>query len=58
MWLRFALCPELTTNAESAAAVHVVTTAPVEDGLELSPRRSRPPDVQLFRTFWGESLEG
>lgn len=57
-WLRFARCPELPTSAESAAAVHVVTTALVEDGLELSPRSSRPPEVQLFRTFLGETRDG
>jgi hypothetical protein len=38
--------------------VHVVTTALVEDGLELSPRSSKPPEVQLFRTFLGEIREG
>jgi hypothetical protein len=38
--------------------VHVVTTALVDDGLELSPRSSKPPEVQLFRTFLGEIREG
>ncbi len=51
-WLRLARCPELPARAESAAAVHVVTTAPVDDGLELRPSSSRPP-VQLLRTFFG-----
>jgi hypothetical protein len=38
--------------------VHVVTTALVEEGLELSPSSSRPPEVQLLRTFFGEILAG
>lgn len=46
------------TRAESAAAVHVVTTAPVEEGLEVNPSSKSPPEVQLFRTFRGEMCGG
>ena len=53
-----ALWPEPPASAESAAAVHVVTTALVEEGLELRLRSSKPPDVQLLRTFFGEIREG
>lgn len=38
--------------------MHVVTTAPVEEGLVLSPSSSRPPEVQLCRTFLGEIRAG
>lgn len=44
--------------AESAAAVHVVTTALVEDWFVPSPRSRRPPEVQLLRTFWDDTLGG
>lgn len=46
-----AFLPLLTTRAESAAAVHVATTAGVEEGPDVKPMRSRPPDVQLLRTL-------
>ena len=58
IWLNCAFCAELPASAESAAAVHVVTTVLVEDGLDVSPRSSSPPEVQLLRTFLGEIREG
>lgn len=44
----------LPENAESATAVHVVTTELAEEGLELTARRRSPPEVQ-WRTFLGEA---
>ena len=50
----FAFCRALPEKAESATAVHVVTTDPVEEGLALTARRSSPPEVQC-RTLFGEN---
>ncbi len=49
-----AFCAAFADNAESAAAVHVATTEFVEHGEDPSPKSSRPPDVQLLRTWPGE----
>lgn len=49
--LMLAFLPLLATNAVSVAAVHVATTAGVEEGPDVKPMRSRPPDVQLLRTL-------
>lgn len=50
----FDLCVLVHDKAESAAAVHVATTVAGGVDGELSPMSSKPPDVQLRRTWFGE----